>query len=180
MEFQILVSNNRSNNIINLYLQEKLNGEEEFILDTQFKLKDKVIYIKNNYKLNIFNGTIGIISSFSIPDKTITIDIGDGFVDIDLETAKKEVQLCYSMTIHKSQGQEFKSVLLLINDFMLSSRELLFTGATRAKEYLKVVTNSMLLQTSISKSNQLGSKGFRNTRLRNFLIELDKEEKDII
>lgn len=170
MDVQILVANNRSNNIINTFLQEKLNGGNEFIPDTIFKVDDKVIQIKNNYKLEIFNGTIGKIIKYDSFSDQITVDIGDSIIEIDRTTARKEMQLCYSMTIHKSQGQEFKTVIMLINDFMLNSRELIYTGATRAKENLKIVTNKMLLQSGVGKSNQKGSKNFRNTRLVEFLI----------
>lgn len=169
MEVQILVANNRSNGLINTYLQEKLNGENEFIPDTPFKVDDKIIQTKNNYKLEIFNGTIGKIIKYDTISDMITVDIGDCTVDVDRLTAKKEMQLCYSMTIHKSQGQEFKTVIMLINDFMLNSRELIYTGATRAKENLKVITNPLLLQSGISRSNQEGSQNFRNTRLIEFL-----------
>jgi exodeoxyribonuclease V alpha subunit len=171
MDVQILVANNRSNGVINSYLQEKLNGENDFIPDTIFKVDDKVIQVKNNYKLEIFNGTIGKIVKYDKFTDIITIDIGDSIVEMDRLVAKKEMQLCYAMTIHKSQGQEFKTVIMLVNDFMLNSRELIYTGATRAKENLKVISNPMLLQSGIAKSNQQGSKNFRNTRLVEFLTK---------
>jgi len=175
MDVQILVTNNRSNGIINKYLQEKINGDEDFIYDTIFKVNDKVIQTKNNYKLEIFNGTIGVIERYDARKELLYINIGDDIVEIDRQTAKKEMQLCYSMTIHKSQGQEFRTVIMLLNDFMLNTRELIYTGATRAKENLKVITNPMLLQTGISRSNKSGSKNFRNTRLVEFLSELSEE-----
>lgn len=179
MASQILVTNNKSNNSINSYLQTALNGEGEIIPDTDLKVGDKIIQTKNNYQLQIFNGTIGIIEGYNKFSDVLSLRVGDERIEMDRLIAKKELQLCYSMTIHKSQGQEFKYVVMLLNDFMLNNREIIYTGATRAKEHLKVITNTLLLRMGLQASNKSGHKNFRNTRLVEFIQEEVKELKTL-
>lgn len=186
-ETQILVSNNRSNNKINLRLQEELNPNGEKIpyknqiKNSIFRVGDKIIQNKNNYKLNVFNGSIGIIKEYNEKKESVLIHyFGDNdLMEIPIETLNKESKLCYSMTIHKSQGQEFKRTIMLINDYLLNSRELIYTGATRAKKNLVVITNSLLLTMGINNTTQENGKASRNTSLLHFLSMSNENREEI-
>jgi len=177
---QILVASNRANDRINTELQTKLNETGEIIEGTIFKVGDKIIQIKNNYNLNIFNGSIGIIQSYNKNTEEIFVSYMENrntTIAIEKKVFMKENKLCYSMTIHKSQGQEFSRVIMLINDYMLNNREMLYTGATRAKDYLTIVTNTDLLRIGIATTNKKGIKGQKNgkkarkTYLMDFLTQ---------
>ena len=187
---QILVSNNRSNNKINIELQEALNPDGKPVpnivkgKDTPiFRVGDKIIQTKNNYKLNVFNGSIGVLKSYNPSTDLVTIEYMSDkeSKEIPVDVLNKQNKLCYSMTIHKSQGQEFPRVIMLVNDFLLNSRELIYTGATRAKNNLIIITNTLLLSMGINNSNKkegnvVGSSA-RNTKLIEFL-QMTMEEKD--
>lgn len=118
-----------------------------------FREGDKVMQIKNNYDIvwtrgketlaGIFNGDIG---------KIIAVNHNAGFMKIlfDTRTAVypfdnlKELELAYAITVHKSQGSEFDSVVMPVCCVppRLSYRNLLYTGVTRAKNRLILVGNS--------------------------------------
>lgn len=189
---QILVTNNRSNDKINGELQKSLNPEGKRIPNivrgqdlSIFRVGDKIIQTKNNYKLNVFNGSIGIIKSYNPGSDLVTIEYMSDKEQKEIPVAilNKQNKLCYSMTIHKSQGQEFPRVIMLVNDFLLNSRELIYTGATRAKNNLIIITNTLLLSMGINNSNQkegsvVGSSA-RNTKLIEFL-QMTMEEKEAL
>ena len=118
-----------------------------------FREGDKVMQIKNNYDIvwtrgketlaGIFNGDIG---------KIIAVNHNAGFMKIlfDTRTAVypfdnlKELELAYAITVHKSQGSEFDSVVMPVCCVppRLSYRNLLYTGVTRAKNRLILVGSS--------------------------------------
>jgi len=181
---QILVASNRANSAINMALQDQINEKGFKIPGTSFRVGDKIIQQKNNYTLNIFNGSIGIIRNYNSNTEEVFVsymETPDKQISIDKKTFDKENKLCYSMTIHKSQGQEFKRVIMLINDFMLNNREMLYTGATRAKNYLTIISNTQLLSGGISTTNKkglLGEKDGKQARktFLNLFLTIDTTE----
>jgi len=182
---QILVANNRANNSINMALQDQINENGFKIPGTSFRVGDKIIQQKNNYNLNIFNGSIGVIRNYNSNTEEVFVSYmenQDKEINIDKKVFEKENKLCYSMTIHKSQGQEFKRVIMLISDFMLNNREMLYTGATRAKDYLTIISNSQLLSSGISTTNKkglLGEKDGKQARKTFLQLFLTIDTKDI-
>lgn len=137
------------------YKKEKHYGE------VIFREGDKVMQIKNNYDITwniksdakiankgIFNGEFGIIKSIDNMEKTIKIEFDDEkeayYEFSDLE----QLDLAYAITIHKSQGSEFDVVILVIpsSSPKLLTRNLLYTGITRAKKLLVVIGNDKVLE----------------------------------
>ena len=143
---------------INEMMQKILNppskDKEEVVRGSRiFREGDKVMQIKNNYDIvwtrgketmaGIFNGDIG---------KIIAVNHNAGFMKIlfDTRTATypfdnlKELELAYAITVHKSQGSEFDSVVMPVCCVppRLCYRNLLYTGVTRAKNRLILVGNS--------------------------------------
>lgn len=148
---------------LNELLQEALNPpspnkrEKEF-RGIKFREGDKVMQIKNNYDVEwkivetgkivedgvgVFNGDEGIITYIDLDNEYIEILFDDNKVVHYDFTQMDEVDLSYAVTIHKSQGSEYKAVVmpLLNGPDMLMSRNLLYTGLTRAKE-LAVLTGA--------------------------------------
>ena len=141
---------------LNSLLQESLNPpsqnkrEKEF-RGIKFREGDKVMQIKNNYNVEwkivekgkitedgvgVFNGDEGIITYIDPVEEYVEILFDDNKVVHYDFTQMDEVDLSYAVTIHKSQGSEYKAVVmpLLNGPDMLMSRNLLYTGLTRAKE----------------------------------------------
>ncbi|MCQ2519281.1 MAG: ATP-dependent RecD-like DNA helicase [Lachnospiraceae bacterium] len=161
-DIQVLTPTRKGNlgvEAINKYLQEKLNppenGKKEYLYrETVFRVGDKVMQIKNNYKaeweivgkynipidagVGVFNGDMGRIKDIAEAFNTLTVEFDDGrridysFSDLD------ELELAYAITVHKSQGSEYSAVVMPImaGPRQLMNRNLLYTGVTRAKKCL--------------------------------------------
>lgn len=139
---------------LNRLLQFTLNppdGAEHEIHfgETVFRLHDKVIHRKNNYRLpwttldgeegtGVFNGDIGIITMVNAQDKTLKVlydDIREVVYEYKL---LEDLDLAYCLSVHKSQGSEFPCVVMPVvgGPQMLLSRNLFYTGITRARRLL--------------------------------------------
>ena len=119
-----------------------------------FRVGDKVMVIKNNYQLEVFNGDIGIVSE--VGKGELTVDFGDGGeVEFTMEQLEL-LQLAYASTIHKAQGSEFKLVImgLCSQHYMMLQRNLIYTGLTRAKEKLILVSDARSIAMAI-KNNRI-------------------------
>ncbi len=101
-----------------------------------FKKGDKVIQNVNNYDLEVFNGYVGTITDIknSNEDVEMVVDYKDSLVKYDY-TNIEELDLAYSITIHKSQGSEFPVVIIPIHSSqsVMLNRNLVYTAITRAK-----------------------------------------------
>ena len=101
-----------------------------------FREGDRVIHRKNNYDLNVFNGDIGQIISIDNMDLTCVISFFPDGREVKYRKEDiTELELAYAITIHKSQGSEFKAVIIpvLTQHFKMLFRNLIYTGLTRAK-----------------------------------------------
>lgn len=136
--------------LLNEKLQEKLNPsqgpEAELILKSGAKLRlgDKVSQRVNNYELDtlgVFNGDSGTIVKIDSKSFSIQVELWDGRLINYASSELWQLQLCYAMTVHRSQGSEIPCVLLVLHTshFTLLERQLIYTGITRAKKLLVVV-----------------------------------------
>ena len=135
------------NNVLQDVLNPKLHQRELRIKDTVFREGDKVMQMRNNYNLEVFNGDSGVIEKILDAEDedgekstVIQVRIDDQMVEYDL-TSAKDLQLAYACTIHKSQGSEWKCVVIPIfmDAYVLLKRNLLYTAITRAKERCIVI-----------------------------------------
>lgn len=106
--------------------------------------------IRNNYDITwrtadtigtgIFNGDIGIIRSIDVAAEQLTVVFDDREADYDF-TQLGELEPAYAMTVHKSQGSEYRAVVLAAwnGSPYLLNRSILYTAITRAKELLIIV-----------------------------------------
>ncbi len=130
------------------------------------RVGDKVMQIRNNYErewqsaglekdgAGVFNGDIGFISDIDTEDGLITVLYDETkYVQYEISDLD-EIELAYAMTIHKSQGSEFPVVVIPAGRFppMLASRNLLYTGITRAKRGLVLVGSLRELQAMIDRN----------------------------
>lgn len=106
----------------------------------QFRPRDKVIQTRNNYDKDVFNGDIGNVTSVDHQEREIRITYEGREVVYDFGELD-EISLAYAITIHKSQGSEFRAVIipLAMQHFLLLQRNLVYTGLTRGKELVLFV-----------------------------------------
>ena len=161
---------------LNNALQEILNPKsplkaEKKVGEYILRVGDKVMQTKNNYQLEwegiggneekgsgVFNGDIGYIESINIEDsKAYIVFDEDKKVEYDFSSLD-EVELAYAITIHKSQGSEFPICIIPVfyGPPMLMTRNLIYTGVTRAKTFLvliglKQTLGSMIKNKTITK-----------------------------
>ena len=128
-----------------------------------FKVRDKVMQIRNNYDKEVFNGDIGVIEAVNPEERELTVRFEDKAVTYDV-TELDELVLAYATTIHKSQGSEYPIVVIpiLMNHYMMLQRNLIYTGITRAKKILVLVGTKKALAYAVR--NVTVSK--RNTMLK--------------
>ena len=144
---------------MNKKLQEVLNPpsenkKEKKYGDVIFREGDKIMQIKNNYDIfwekrqenyesgtGIFNGEMGIIKNIDEESKQVKILFDDDKIVWYTYSDLEQIEHSYSITIHKSQGSEFDAAIIVIPKAyqMLLTRNLLYTGLTRAKKMLIVI-----------------------------------------
>ena len=146
---------------------EKKHGERTFLVG------DRVMQIKNNYDIywekngkengtGIFNGELGRISKIDDITKQIEVQFDDEKKAWYEYSELEQLEHSYSITIHKSQGSEFDVVIMCLPPVapMLLSRNLLYTGITRAKKLLIVLgtrsTVEYMIQNTQTKKRNTG------------------------
>ncbi len=142
---------------LNKLLQAALNPgtpekKERQFGEFTFREGDRVMQIRNNYDImwkrtdgsevgaGIFNGDVGTIQRIDLGTETMTICFDDREADYDF-TQLNELEPAYAMTVHKSQGSEYRAVILTAwnGSPYLLSRSILYTAITRARELLIIV-----------------------------------------
>ena len=103
-----------------------------------YRLNDRVMVIRNNYQLGVFNGDVGIVTD--IAGGNLTVDFGDSEVEFAFEHLEL-LTLAYAITIHKAQGSEFELVILAVTSqhYIMLTREIFYTGLTRACKKMVLV-----------------------------------------
>ena len=102
-----------------------------------FRQGDRVIHRRNNYDLQVFNGDIGVIRSIDTLDMTCLVEFFPDQREVCYQRDDiVELDLAYAITIHKSQGSEFETVILpvLTQHFKMLYRNLIYTGLTRGRK----------------------------------------------
>lgn len=155
---------------INYLIQSKYNKHKTSITrkDKTFKLHDKVMQLKNSPELKIMNGDIGEIIEIKQGEESyITIDF-DGMI-VKYGDNFDDLTLAYAISIHKSQGSEYKVVLLpIVKSYsIMLKKKLIYTAVTRAKEKLIICGELELLNSSILKQEDI-----RQTSLVRRLINI--------
>ncbi|MBR3523363.1 MAG: ATP-dependent RecD-like DNA helicase [Bacilli bacterium] len=138
--------------------------------DQIFRVGDKVLQLQNMVDLNVFNGDIGIIEDIT-DEKEIVINFDGNYVYYTIHDLVN-IKHGYVISIHKSQGSEFKLVIMILsNSFRrLLYRKLIYTGVTRAKSKLIIIGQSEAFEMGVKNVNEK----MRKTLLKDKLIECIK------
>ena len=174
---------------LNQVIQSNVNPfettkKEKKFGDTIFRQGDRIMQIKNNYDMTwdrenddgtteygegIFNGEFGTITKISEKDKVVEVKFDDNKVAWYEFSELDQIEHSYAITIHKSQGSEFDVVIMVapVAAPMLLTRNLLYTGITRAKKLLIIIGTDNVVDYMIQ---NVDSKK-RNTGLKQKIIE---------
>ncbi len=135
-----------------------------------FYFNDKVLQLANQPEDGIMNGDIGVVTGI-IENKEMLVDFGGNTVKFNVKDFDK-LTLAYCISIHKSQGSEFRIVVLPLTQSyaIMLKRKLLYTAVTRAKEQLIMVGDYYALRRGVSSIETP-----RKTRLKGFIVDsIDK------
>ena len=180
--------------VLNKELQDILNpkapDKEELVRnDLIFREGDKVMQIKNNYKLEwviyggagrfekdsgvgVFNGDLGVIQTISHNNEQVTVLFDDEKEVVYSFSMMEELELAYATTIHKSQGSEYPAVVIPLfpGPRVLLTRNLLYTAVTRAKQCVVLVGYGNLVDDMIDNTDEQK----RYSSLDRYLKELNQ------
>lgn len=179
---------------LNKVLQERINPslpdkrQVEFGR-TIFREGDKVMQMSNNYDLEwkkhgryadeigkgVFNGDIGIVSTIDPNTSEVIVEFEDGRICLYTRPDLIDLSLSYAITIHKSQGSEFDTVIIpaIAGPSIILTRNLIYTAVTRAKKMVVIVGEKLYLKRMVS--NKYTATRF--TLLKKLLVMADEKIK---
>jgi exodeoxyribonuclease V alpha subunit len=148
---------------LNKVIQEKINpagmGKAQLTVGGRiFREGDRVIQKRNNYDLNVFNGDIGTVSRIDSEQMELWVSFkaGPELKEVGYEKEHMlELDLAYAITIHKSQGSEFQTIIIPVvtQHFGMLFRNLIYTGITRAKKLVVFIGTRKALALAVNKQN---------------------------
>lgn len=167
---------------LNALLQNALNSaapqkKEHSFGEFSFREGDRVMQIRNNYDImwkktdgsaigsGIFNGDVGVITAMDPQAQVLTVTFDDREADYDFDQLG-ELEPAYAMTVHKSQGSEYRAVILAAwnGSPYLLTRSVLYTALTRARELLIIVGREDMI--SAMTQNAKRSRRYSGLKLR--------------
>lgn len=157
---------------LNTVLQELINPKSPDKVEITrggmtLRVGDRVIQQTNDYQREVFNGDLGIITDIDTVEQEINVQYGERSVVYDYADLN-EITLAWSVSIHKSQGSEYPVVILpfYMQHYMMLSRNLLYTGLTRAKKLAIVIGAKKAISLAVRSTNDMR----RYTRLQQRLV----------
>ena len=145
-----------------------------------YRVGDRVMQVRNNYDISwcskdgsqrgmgVFNGDVGFIEDMDPHGEEITVNFDDRIV-VYTPDMLNELEPAFAMTVHKSQGSEYRAVILAALDGapMLLSRGVLYTAITRARELLVIVGDDQVLARMCANNRQARRYSGLKERLKN-------------
>lgn len=136
------------------------------------RLGTKIIQVKNDYVLGVYNGETGIVHEMNMDLGSFTVDFGDRYVEyppsldydaFDEETGgmskryynpQKNLELAYALTTHKCQGSEYKYVIYVMNKSMygIQIRPNFYTGVSRARTHVTLLSDSRSIMSALKRT----------------------------
>jgi exodeoxyribonuclease V alpha subunit len=154
-QIQVLTPMNRGplgTENLNAVLRDLLNPEGPTVTRGGRSLRagDKVMQVRNNYDLEVFNGDIGRVQAIAEVDQIVTVSMDGREVAYDFGSID-ELVLAYACTIHKAQGSEYPCVVIPLHTahFVMLQRNLLYTALTRAKRLAVLVGEERALRIAV-------------------------------
>jgi exodeoxyribonuclease V alpha subunit len=137
---------------LNQELQQRLNPLQEGLKvgSREFRVRDKVMQVRNDYEKETFNGDIGTIVHLDKPRFRIIAEF-EGRPVVYEKDDLNDITLAYAVSVHKAQGSEYQAVVmpLLTQHFIMLQRNLFYTALTRAKKLSVIVGSYKALHIAI-------------------------------
>ena len=154
-QIQVLTPMNRGplgTDNLNAVLRDLLNPEGATVTRGGHSLRvgDKVMQVRNNYDLEVFNGDIGRVKAIDEVEQIVTVAVDNREVVYDFGSID-ELTLAYACSIHKSQGSEYPCVVIPLHTthYVMLQRNLLYTALTRAKRLAILVGEERALRVAV-------------------------------
>jgi exodeoxyribonuclease V alpha subunit len=154
-QIQVLTPMNRGplgTDNLNAVLRDLLNPEGVTVTRGGHSLRvgDKVMQVRNNYDLEVFNGDIGRVRAIDEEEQIVTVTVDNREVAYDFGSID-ELTLAYACSIHKSQGSEYPCVVIPLHTthYVMLQRNLLYTALTRAKRLAILVGEERALRVAV-------------------------------
>lgn len=148
-----------SSTVINKMIQERINPKRPGMFDVTFngitfREGDKVIQMKNNYEKEAYNGDVGYIQEVKKVSGEIQLVVKFDTEEEVTYVGREEIlelDLAYAMTVHKSQGSEYKVILMpmVMSQKVMLYRNLFYTGVTRAKQIVELFGSKEAMKIAI-------------------------------
>jgi len=158
-DLQVLTPMNRGllgTESLNRELRERLNpappGTPEIARGQRaFRAGDKVMQVRNNYELEVFNGDLGRVESLDPEERTLTVVFDEDRRVVYESALLDELVPAYACSIHKSQGSEYPAVVVPLHTqhYVMLERNLLYTALTRAKRLVVLVGEPRALAVAV-------------------------------
>ncbi len=156
---------------LNQELQKRLNPQKDGLKVglREFRVRDKVMQIRNDYEKDVFNGDIGSILHIDKPKFRIFVDYEGRTVSYEKDELN-DINLAYAVSVHKAQGSEYQAVImpLLTQHFIMLQRNLFYTALTRAKKLSVIIGSFKALHIAIKNDKPV----MRNSLVKDRLIRL--------
>ncbi len=138
---------------LNERLQEILappGGPEVAVGSKVFRDGDKVMQLRNNYELDVFNGDVGRIVGLDVEERELTVNFS-GRAIVYQSDDLEDLSVAYACTIHKAQGSEYPAVVVVLHDqhHVMLQRNLLYTAVTRGRRLVVVVGSKRALSRAV-------------------------------
>ena len=138
---------------LNERLQEILappGGPEVTVGSRVFRNGDKVMQLRNNYELDVFNGDVGRVVSLDIEERELTVDFSGRAIVYQTDDLE-DLNIAYACTIHKAQGSEYPAVVVVLHDqhHLMLQRNLLYTAVTRGRRLVILVGSKRALSRAV-------------------------------
>ena len=162
-----IIGVNNLNRELKKVLNDNDKGQSLQWGNREFTEKDKVMQIKNNYDLEVFNGDIGRIRSIQKEEGRITVDISGREVIYEGQDLD-QLRLAYAVTVHKSQGSEYPAIVLPVSTqhYIMLQRKLIYTALTRAENLAVLIGSKKALGIAINNNKDEQRYSLLEARIR--------------
>jgi exodeoxyribonuclease V alpha subunit len=141
---------------LNARLQEQLNPAREGVPEARvggraYRPGDRVLQLKNDYDLKVFNGDLGTVQGVEPTEQELLLALDDGREIRYPFASLYALTHAYAASVHKAQGSEFPAVVipLLMNHAPMLGRTLLYTALTRARQLVVIVGQKRALALAV-------------------------------
>jgi exodeoxyribonuclease V alpha subunit len=156
---------------LNQELQKRLNPQGEGLKAgvREYRPRDKVMQLRNDYDKDVFNGDIGTILHVDKAKFRLFVDYDGRTVSYEKDEIN-DITLAYAVSVHKAQGSEYQAVImpLLTQHFIMLQRNLFYTALTRAKKLSVIIGSFKALYIAIKNDKPVK----RNSLVKEKLMRL--------